>query len=329
LTKCCSEYLHLFYGNNGGNNDNQVDRNKFNYNDDYDDDKDNNSTLISLLLSWMKTEMNNFTILFINKIKEITSEVTLIIINQLRKTTIGIQIPSVSGSLSGSISGLSGSGLSGSGSVKIMKSSSIIIDKGPLYYTSIYINTAFVSLHQIDGLGLNGHVTFAWLLLLYIKQIISDYCDSFHKEIILEVRQDNWIFFEMNNISIKKSVTNGEYLFDHNNNTNTINSNDNNHHNTDNYDNANDNFLASSSYAWMNATVGHYIGEIWLLIRGGHMGEGKDMSYSRYDLCEVEPTAVACILRLCIRYLLGIYSYISVYQILFHILHCFVFFIFR
>jgi hypothetical protein len=243
--KCCSEYLQLFYGTyNVGNDQENQNKNDNDYNNSNEDkdNKENNSTLVSLLLSWIKIEINNFIISYIDKIKDVISDVTLIIINQLRKTTIGIiQISPVFGSRSGSLSGsdLSGSGLTGSRSIKIMKSTSTIFDKGPLHHTSIYMNTAFLSLNDIDKLGLNGHVTFAWLLLSYIKQIISEYCDNFHKETILEVRQDNWIFFEINNLSISKSVKSSEYF---------------NHNNSNTSDN--DNFLASSSYAWMTAMLG-------------------------------------------------------------------------
>ena len=78
----------------------------------------------------------------------------------------------------------------------------------------------------------------------------------------------------------------------------------------------------SESYNWVCALLTYFIAEVYSLLQvdptnapvpqpGGEgrssRGSGSSM-YSRVDLCELEPEAVACILRILIRYVRAIIS---------------------
>lgn len=82
----------------------------------------------------------------------------------------------------------------------------------------------------------------------------------------------------------------------------------------------------SISYQWVVALLTYFIGEVYALLQvhppealpnptGRKSGSGDfgqigthSSTYSRVDLCEIEPEAVACVLRILIRYVRAIIS---------------------
>jgi hypothetical protein len=87
----------------------------------------------------------------------------------------------------------------------------------------------------------------------------------------------------------------------------------------------------STSYQWVSALLTYFIAEVYSLLQvdppppraaaaaaasaasaarggGGEAGGGGGGGYSRVDLCELEPEAVACILRILIRYVRAVIS---------------------
>jgi hypothetical protein len=78
----------------------------------------------------------------------------------------------------------------------------------------------------------------------------------------------------------------------------------------------------SLSYQWVSALLTYFIAEVYSLLQvhpppgdthagaatAGGGGSTTSSMYSRVDLCELEPEAVACILRILIRYVRAIIS---------------------
>lgn len=64
----------------------------------------------------------------------------------------------------------------------------------------------------------------------------------------------------------------------------------------------NNNQPVSLSYDWITLVLTNYVNEILLLLKSNN--NSSDISYTRDDVCEIEPTIVICLLRLVIRYII-------------------------
>ena len=200
-----------------------------------------------------------------------------------------------------------------------------VVSKGPLTFTMECLDVAFAEATKLDVIGLQGASALGWLLLPELMHIISGICEDVLREAAEQVRHDPWqgnyprriIIKDPAHPSIQLQLLRGVGVGGSTGST----------------------VLAGQSFDWFTTALSHFLDEIWAFLKaqddwdtyfheryggsfqqrtsggsfasrrsGTSIGSGMNMdeqaTYSREDVCQLEPHIVSCLLRCLLRFVL-------------------------
>lgn len=200
-----------------------------------------------------------------------------------------------------------------------------VISKGPLTFTMECLDVAYAEATKLDVIGLQGASALGWLLLPELRHIISGVCEDVLRATAEQVRHDPWqgvtprriLIKDPSHPSIQLQLLRGVGV------------------------QGAPGVLAGQSFDWFTSAVSHFLDEIWAFLkaqddwdtyfhdagrrssdgggsggfgsppRGSGSGSGgvgmsldEQATYSREDVCQLEPHIVSCLLRCLLRLVL-------------------------
>jgi len=164
------------------------------------------------------------------------------------------------------------------------------VPEGPLTLLSqSCLDIAFAAVARLDAVGVHGRATLTWLCLADVQRLLAAYAELLLKEAALEARQDSWAPVRVSVAALALALPHGAAPAG-----------------------AAGDTAVSASFRWMLNALAHFLDEVWALLRAGPhppfisspsaSALPPSSAYGRADLCEAEPSAVTCLLRLCVRY---------------------------
>lgn len=150
--------------------------------------------------------------------------------------------------------------------------------RSPLSFASKCFNIAYIGATRADVIGLQAGSFLCYTAITEIEKIIISYVDDLIHELQSQIRQDQWMPFQRTS---KNMAIQDEKQF------------------------------VSSSYVWLNNAFILYFKELSIFLHSdiSNLDDSKDLDqvlYQRYDVCEIEPIAIANFLRLIVSYVMEV-----------------------